>query len=83
MRLIQKGKIFIGYKVTHNYRADNNSGNTLIGNNVFFIDKDFKEVTYSMDLDEYNEMINSINKIKGLIEEESKTNEENAPGTGE
>ena len=57
-----KGKIFIGYKVTHNYRADNNSGNTLIGNNVFFIDKDFKEVTYSMDLDEYNEMINSINK---------------------
>jgi hypothetical protein len=63
-------KDFIGYKVTHNYRADNNAGSTLIGNTVFIIDKDFKEVLYSMELDEYNDM------IKELIEDNTETKEE-------
>ena len=40
--LAQKPK-FIGYRATHNYRADNNEGNTLIGNDIFIIDPEFKE----------------------------------------
>lgn len=61
------GRKFIGYKAVHNYRADNNAGNTLIGNAIFFIDKNFKEITYSMEVEEYNQVQEAINQ---LIEEE-------------
>ena len=61
---------FIGFKVIHNYRADNNIGNTLIGNAIFFIDKDFKEVIYSMELDEYNQIQKTIEQYIEQIEGE-------------
>ena len=54
---------FVGYKAFHNYRADNNAGQTLIGNAVFFIDKDFKEITFSMTLEEYNEVMKSLKEF--------------------
>lgn len=54
---------FVGYKAFHNYRADNNAGQTLIGNTVFFIDKDFKEITFSMTLEEYNEVMKSLKEF--------------------
>jgi hypothetical protein len=60
---------FIGYKVSHNYRADNNSGNTLIGNTIFFIDKDFKEVTYSIDDEDYNAVKDIIEQLEEHVKE--------------
>lgn len=60
---------FIGYKALHNYRADNNAGNTLIGNTIFFIDENFTEVRYSMESEEYNQVQNAISQFKEQIEE--------------
>ena len=54
----------------HNYRADNNAGNTLIGNTIFFIDKNFEEIKYSMEVDEYNQVQEAISSFKEQIEEE-------------
>ena len=61
--LRQKPK-FIGYLATHNYRADNNAGNTLIGNSVFIIDKDFKEIIYSCEVDDYKHMQQAIKLLE-------------------
>ena len=63
---------FIGYKVVHNYRADNNAGNTLIGNSMFFIDKDFKEVLFRLDVEEYNEFQEAIKYFVEQFEEMGK-----------
>lgn len=68
--MLQTEPKFIGYKAVHNYRADNNAGNTLIGNAVFFIDKNFEEITYSMELDEYNQIHETISQLKERSEEE-------------
>lgn len=68
-KMLQESRKFIGFKAVHNYRADNNAGNTLIGNTIFFIDKDFEEVTYSMDLEEYNHVQEVISQFKEQIEE--------------
>lgn len=65
----QEKPMFIGYKAFHNYRANNNAGNTLIGNNVFFIDKNFETVTYSMEVEEYNQMQDLIKQFKEELEE--------------
>ena len=67
--MLQESNKFIGYKAVHNYRADNNAGNTLIGNTIFFIDKNFEEITYSMEVDEYNQIQEAISSFKEQIEE--------------
>ena len=69
MDIIKGDRTFISYKALHNYRADNNAGNTLIGNMVFFIDKDFKNILFSMDLEEYNVMQETIKQIEERLEE--------------
>lgn len=66
--LAQKPK-FIGYKASHNYRADNNEGNTLIGNDVFIMDPEFKEVLYRCDLEEYNQIQEAIKQLQEQIQE--------------
>ncbi|MDO4932634.1 MAG: hypothetical protein Q4E63_08345 [Prevotellaceae bacterium] len=68
--LLQGDRKFIGYKAIHNYRADNNAGNTLIGNAIFFFDKNFKEVTYSMKAEAYNQVQEAIAQFQEQIEEE-------------
>ena len=68
--MLQVSNKFIGFKAVHNYRADNNAGNTLIGNTIFFIDKNFEEITYSMEVDEYNQVQEAISSFKEQIEEE-------------
>ena len=68
--MLQESREFIGYKAVHNYRADNNAGNTLIGNTIFFIDKNFEEITYSMEAEEYNQVQEAISSFKEQIEEE-------------
>ena len=67
--MLQENRKFIGYKAIHNYRADNNAGNTLIGNTIFFIDKNFEEVTYSMEVEEYNQVQEAIEQLQEQLEE--------------
>lgn len=67
--MLQRSRKFIGYKAIHNYRADNNAGNTLIGNTIFFIDKNFEEVTYSMEVEEYNQLQEAIKQFQEQLEE--------------
>jgi hypothetical protein len=67
--MFQGERKFIGYKALHNYRADNNAGNTLIGNRIFFIDENFTEVQYSMEVEEYNQWQDAIEQLKEQIEE--------------
>lgn len=67
--MLQGERKFIGFKALHNYRADNNAGNTLIGNTIFFIDENFTEVQYSMEAEEYNQVQDAINQFKEQIEE--------------
>ena len=69
VKMLQGNRMFIGYKAVHNYRADNNAGNTLIGNTIFFIDKNFEEVSYSLEVDEYERIQEAINQLKEEIEE--------------
>lgn len=66
---INAGRKFIGYKAAHNYRADNNAGETLIGNAVFFFDEKFSEVTFSMEAEGYNQIQEAIGQFEELIEE--------------
>lgn len=67
--LLMGERKFIGFRAVHNYRADNNMGNTLIGNSVFIIDKDFKEVLFRADVEDYNKMQDAIKDFKEQIEE--------------
>ena len=69
LSMLQGERKFIGYKALHNYRADNNAGNTLIGNTIFFIDENFTEVQYSMEAEEYEQVQNAISQFKEQIEE--------------
>lgn len=67
--MLQSEQKFIGYKALHNYRADNNAGNTLIGNTIFFINQNFTEVQYSIEAEEYEQVQNAISQFKEQIEE--------------
>lgn len=74
--MLQGERKFIGFKALHNYRADNNAGNTLIGNTIFFIDENFTEVQYSMEAEEYNQMQDAIRHFKEQVEEDAAVEEE-------
>ena len=60
---------FIGWKATHNYRADNNAGNTLIGNSVYIIDENFQKIFFSCEEDEYQEIQKGIDSFKEHMKE--------------
>ena len=67
--MLKADRKFVGFKAMHNYRADNNAGNTLIGNTVFFIDKNFEKIMYSLDVDEYDKMQEVIKQLEEELEE--------------
>ena len=67
--MLQGSRQFIGFKAVHNYRADNNAGNTLIGNTIFFFDKNLEEVTYSLEVDDYNQVQKAIELFQEQLEE--------------
>ena len=58
--LVNGERKFIGYKVSHNYRADNNAGQTLIGDEIFIVDKDFKTVLYRLEYDDYKKLMDDV-----------------------
>lgn len=49
-------KEFIGWAVTHRYRANNRGGNSTIGDELFIIDPEFKEIIFTRDLDDDDEV---------------------------
>lgn len=69
VNLLKQERKFIGYLATHNYRADNNAGNTLIGNTVFIIDKEFKEILFRCEVEEYNQMQQTIEELEERMNE--------------
>lgn len=71
IEILGQERKFIGYLATHNYRADNNAGNTLIGNSVFIIDKEFKSVLFSCEVEEYNEMQQAIEELEERVNEQN------------
>lgn len=68
-KLLLSDREFIGYKVTHNYRADDNAGKVFIGNTIFYFDREFREIIYSIDLEEYKAKQEIIANILEKIEE--------------
>ena len=62
----------LGHKYVHNYRANNNAGNTLIGNMVFFIDDKYEKVLYGDDLENYSKyqklITGLLRKIKPKVQ---------------
>lgn len=51
--IVEGGRKFAGFKVTHSYRASNNAGNTIVDELVFFLNKDLSEVVTKIKLDDY------------------------------
>lgn len=64
---------FIGYKATHRYRANNNAGKTLIGDNFFVFDKNLTKIILSYDM-ESEEYITIQQLIKFIKEGSEDTN---------
>lgn len=58
---------FIGWAVTHRYRASNNQGNVLFGNVLFIINPDINELYFAFDMSD-GEM-QKVQKIQDIISE--------------
>ena len=65
---LKKTPDLVGYRAFHNFRADDNTGNTSIGNIIVFFDKDMKQVTYILEESEY-EALQEYIKEEILLEE--------------
>ena len=85
--MLQEDRKFIGYKAVHNYRADNNLGNTRVGSPVVVRDGDGTTVLYSWreeDEDMRQESIeNFIEEIEELTEQKTEETEEQATDDAE
>lgn len=49
--MMQKEPEFIGFKAIHRFRANNNAGQTLMGNTYYLFDKDLSQIIVSYDMD--------------------------------
>lgn len=79
MPLFKKEPSYIGYRVEHKFRYENEGGLTTFGNMLFIIDKDLKTILASYDMDsmEYQLMNQSINEIIEVAQETAKKQAEN------
>ena len=59
------GKSQIGWIADHTFRSNTLGGNTSLGTYSFFMDKDFKEILYTMD-DEDSEIYSAMPDIVGI-----------------
>lgn len=55
---------FVGYKVTHSYKATDIKGNPMMGNMVFFFDPTFEHITSSMTVEDYENAQKTIRRLK-------------------
>ena len=69
--IAEQGRSFIGWKVTHSYRAQNNAGQTLIGETVFILDPDMTQVLagYNTDDGDYKNVQMMYKMMKAAAEE--------------
>jgi hypothetical protein len=51
--IVEDGNYFVGYKVTHRYRAKNNAGRTIMADRVLFLDKEATKVVANYGSDDY------------------------------
>ena len=68
---LQEDPVFIGYTAYHRYRANNNAGNTLIGEEYFLFDKDVTTIISQWDEDEisiYNEFLDQITQLSNGVQ---------------
>ena len=77
--LFKKEPSFIGYRVVHKFRYENEEGQTTFGNMLFIIDKDLKSILASYDMDsmEYQLMEQSIKEIQEVAEATAAETEQN------
>ena len=68
--LFKQEPSFIGYRVVHKFRYENEEGQTTFGNMLFIIDKDIQTILASYDMDsmEYQLMEQSIKEIQEVAE---------------
>ena len=73
-KLAEPGRRFIGYKVSHTFRAKNNEGNVLMGKYVYIMDDGLTKILaeYDTDSDEYQ----MVQAVYQRWEEESEEVEE-------
>lgn len=64
---ISKQSKFIGFQAIHRYRADNNIGQTILGDVYFVFDKDFTQilVAYDMSSEDFIAVDDMIRELKG------------------
>lgn len=69
--IAEQGRSFIGWKVTHSYRAQNNAGQTLIGETVFILDPDMTQILAGYDTDDsdYKNVQMMYDMMKAAAEE--------------
>ena len=64
-KMMDKERMFIGYKVQHRYRADNNAGNTLFGEKIYLFDKNMNQIVASYNYEEYKTYQSVCKQIVG------------------
>ncbi len=60
----QTNSNFIGWRVTHTYRAKTRGGDPSIGHEVYIFSKDFKNLLLNLEYNEYVSLVNTIQKMK-------------------
>jgi hypothetical protein len=69
--IAEQGRNFIGWKATHSYRAQNNAGQTLIGESVFILDPEMTRILagYNTDEPDYKNVQMMYEMMKATAEE--------------
>ena len=76
VKLAEPGRRFIGFKVSHKFRAKNNNGDVLMGSYIYLVDKNITEILaeYDTESEEY-QMVHALyeawaEKAEEALEEE-------------
>ncbi len=65
--MVQATPAFVGFKAEHTFRAENNAGQTLVGRNMYYFDKDLTRVEAFYDMDD--EAFVGVQKVAKRIQE--------------
>lgn len=70
--MLDKEKVFIGFKVQHRFRINNNAGQTTFGEMEFLFDKNMSEIfaSYDMDSEEYKAVQIFYKQMRGEEDKE-------------
>lgn len=78
IKLCEPGRRFIGFKVSHKFRAKNNNGDVLMGNYVYLVDESLTNILaeYDTDSEEYQMVQQLFQALAEKAEEELEELEE-------